>query len=57
MSEMDISDFKQSMIVLLKQDKLQEFIDNMTQIKLLHNQLKLIIITYCTHSMQHLWHS
>ena len=47
MSDLDLSNFKQQMIDLLKQDKLSEFIDNMTHIKLLHNQLKLIAPIKC----------
>ena len=43
----DISDFKQTMTSLLEQDKLQEFVDNMKQLKLVQKQLKTIAPIEC----------
>ena len=47
MNRFDLSLLKQQMTDLLKEDKLQEFIDNMNQIKLFHNQLKIIAPIEC----------
>ena len=47
MNGLDLSLLKQQMTDLLKEDKLQEFIDNMTQINLFHNQLKIIAPIQC----------
>ena len=43
----NLNDFKKAMIILLEQNKLQHFIDNMKQMKLVHNQLKIIAPITC----------
>ena len=45
--DIDLSNFKQSMTSLLKEDKLQEFLDKFKQMKLVQNQLKVIAPIEC----------